>query len=89
MTISLSPEFEQLIQHKVTSGAYASADDVVREALRLLNERDAETPEWKRDVSAKIEEAWQSLRRGEGIDGDEAMVMLHREIDDRAAKRGQ
>src|SRR5438132_14200206 len=40
MTISLAPEVEQLIQEKVASGKYGSATEVVREALRLLEERD-------------------------------------------------
>ncbi|MCA9774546.1 MAG: type II toxin-antitoxin system ParD family antitoxin, partial [Myxococcales bacterium] len=40
MNVSLSPKLESLIQEKVTSGLYASASEVVREALRLLEERD-------------------------------------------------
>lgn len=40
MNISLTPELEQLIHQKLTSGRYQSASEVVREALRLLEERD-------------------------------------------------
>jgi antitoxin ParD1/3/4 len=42
MNVSLTPELEQLVQEKVKSGRYLSASEVVREALRLLEERDAE-----------------------------------------------
>ena len=35
-SVSLEPELVDLIKAKVESGRYASADDVVREALRLL-----------------------------------------------------
>jgi antitoxin ParD1/3/4 len=40
MNISLTPELEKLVQDKVASGLYTSASEVIREALRLLRERD-------------------------------------------------
>ena len=41
MNVSLTPQLESMIQQRVASGRYADASDVVREALRLLdnNER--------------------------------------------------
>ena len=40
MNVSLTKELEQLVNEKVKSGRYLSASEVVREALRLLEERD-------------------------------------------------
>ena len=40
MNVSLTPELEKLVAERVASGHYASASEVVREALRLLYERD-------------------------------------------------
>jgi antitoxin ParD1/3/4 len=40
MNVSLTPELEQFIQKKVDTGLYYSASEVVREGLRLLQERD-------------------------------------------------
>lgn len=40
MNISLNPHFETLVKNKVESGLYNSASEVMREALRLLEERD-------------------------------------------------
>ena len=40
MNVSLTPELEKLVADRVASGHYASASEVVREALRLLHERD-------------------------------------------------
>lgn len=40
MNVSLTPELEQLVQEKVASGLYQTASEVVRDALRLLKERD-------------------------------------------------
>lgn len=40
MNVNLTPKLERFIQDKVTSGNYNNASEVVREALRLLEERD-------------------------------------------------
>ena len=40
MNVSLTPKLEEVVAEKVASGRYASASEVVREALRLLSERD-------------------------------------------------
>ena len=40
MEISLSPELEEIIKHKVASGMYTSAEEFVREAILSSAERD-------------------------------------------------
>ncbi len=40
MNVSLTPQLEELVRSKVESGRYGSASEVMREALRLLEERD-------------------------------------------------
>ncbi len=40
MNVSLTPELEQYIRTKVDSGRYLSASEVVREALRLLEQKE-------------------------------------------------
>jgi antitoxin ParD1/3/4 len=40
MNISLTPKHEQFVAEKVQSGGYASADEVLREGLRLLEQED-------------------------------------------------
>jgi antitoxin ParD1/3/4 len=40
ITISLPPELEKLINEKVQSGEYASANEVISESLRLLEEQE-------------------------------------------------
>jgi antitoxin ParD1/3/4 len=40
MNVSLTPQLEELVKSKVESGRYGSASEVMREALRLLEERD-------------------------------------------------
>lgn len=42
MNVSLTRELEDLVNEKVRSGLYQTASEVVREALRLLKQRDDE-----------------------------------------------
>jgi len=42
MNVSLTPELEKFVSNKVQSGLYNSASEVIRQALRLLVEQDAE-----------------------------------------------
>jgi len=40
MVVSLTPELQKLLSEKVKSGLYQSPGEVIREGLRLLEERD-------------------------------------------------
>ncbi len=40
MNINLTPQLEEMVRQKVASGLYSSASEVVREALRLMDEKD-------------------------------------------------
>jgi antitoxin ParD1/3/4 len=61
MNVSLTPELEKLVQTKVASGLYLSASEVVREALRLLEERDRfqamKLEELRKEVQLGIDQA--------------------------------
>ncbi len=68
MNVSLTPELEQLVNEKVGSGLYQTASEVVREALRLMKERDQERERLRADVRAGFDQ----LARGEGTAHDKA-----------------
>jgi len=61
MNINLTPQLEELVRSKAASGLYTSASEVVREALRLLEEqdrlRDAKLAQLRADV-------WHGLNSG-------------------------
>lgn len=40
LSISLPPQLEKAVRARIASGMYASASEVIREALRLLEEYD-------------------------------------------------
>lgn len=75
MNINLTPEQEEMVQTKLSSGDYKSANDVVQEALRLLEERDRT----HRLLREKINEGLESLGRGEAVDGEEFFRELEQE----------
>ena len=73
MNVSLTPELEELIQERVRSGRYTSASEVVREALRLLQDRDELRRLRMDELRFKVAVGLDSLDRGEGVGGDSAI----------------
>ncbi|MDX1949205.1 MAG: type II toxin-antitoxin system ParD family antitoxin [Rickettsiales bacterium] len=61
MSIILSENTENLINKKITSGLYNSADDLVCEALSLLDKQEA----YKYYINSALEEAENSFEKGE------------------------
>ncbi|MGA2200449.1 MAG: type II toxin-antitoxin system ParD family antitoxin [Terriglobales bacterium] len=76
MNISLTPELERLVDDKVKTGRYASASEVVREGLRLLEEQDETKQLRLAEVRRKIDRGIEQLDRGLGIPGPEARARL-------------
>ena len=82
MNVNLTPELEKFVQNKVRAGRYNSASEVVREALRLLEERDDLKAIRKEEMRNKISQGLESLRRGEGADGEEVFARIESELDE-------
>lgn len=57
MNVNLTPQLEELVRTKVASGMYTSASEVVREALRLMDEQD-------RLRAVKFDQLRDDIRRG-------------------------
>ena len=57
MNVNLTPQLEEMVRSKVASGLYTSASEVVREALRLMDEQD-------RLRAARIEQLREDIRQG-------------------------
>lgn len=76
MNVSLTPELEQFVRHKVESGRYLSASEVIREALRLLEERDRLYQARLADLQKEITLGVESADRGELYDGEAVVQEL-------------
>ena len=72
MQLNLPPDLETLINKRLSSGAYATAEDVLRDALEAQDAEESWTEEERRALSAHIEEGYQQAERGQLIDGDQA-----------------
>ena len=56
MNVNLTPRLRSFVEQKVNSGRYNNVSEVVREALRLMEERDQEREAKLRDLRAAIDE---------------------------------
>jgi antitoxin ParD1/3/4 len=59
VNVSLTPHLEEFIQQTVTSGRYRSASEIVRTALRLLEQQECER-------AMKLEALRQAIQQGLG-----------------------
>ncbi|VAW54475.1 hypothetical protein MNBD_GAMMA07-170 [hydrothermal vent metagenome] len=66
MNVSLTPQLESLLKKKIDTGMYSSVSEVVREALRLLNERDNVQAMKLEALRNDIAQGIDSLEKGEG-----------------------
>jgi antitoxin ParD1/3/4 len=82
MEVHLTAEMEWLVASKMQSGRYRSATDVVNEALRMMEERDAFNHIGKEEVASRIGEGLTSLKLGEGVDADTVFERLDAELDE-------
>lgn len=71
MNVSLTKELEELVNRKVETGRYLSASEVVREALRLLEERDRLQEIRLEEMRRAIRAGNEQLARGEHVSGDQ------------------
>lgn len=74
MNVSLTPKLIALIEERVRSGRYQSASEVVREALRLLEDveqvRAVRLKELRKDIAAGLKD----LDRGRSVVFDQALA---------------
>lgn len=83
MNVSLTSELEKFVSAKVESGRYNSASEVVREALRLLEERDlarsAELSGFNQELGRRLD----TLHRGHHVSAADARARLNRKSEQR------
>uniref|UniRef100_A0A7V4XSS8 Type II toxin-antitoxin system ParD family antitoxin n=1 Tax=Acidobacterium capsulatum TaxID=33075 RepID=A0A7V4XSS8_9BACT len=83
MNVSLTPELDRFVAEKVSSGRYTSASEVVREALRLMEERDQARQAQLTAFQHELEERLASLNRGEYEDPEAVRARLEQKSRER------
>lgn len=80
MNVSLTSELEQVVDQKVKSGMYTSASEVVREGLRLLQERDEMRETKLNALRAEIQKGIDDLEAGRIVDGPTTMAEFREKL---------
>jgi antitoxin ParD1/3/4 len=83
MNVSLTPELEQFVQAKVESGRYNSASEVVREALRLLEDHEQARATQLAEFNQELRRRLASLDSGERVDPAKVQSCLKRKSEGR------
>jgi antitoxin ParD1/3/4 len=83
MNVSLTPELEEYVSTKVQSGRYNSASEVVREALRFLEEHESARAAQLAEFNQELGRRLASLDRGEVVDPAVARARLARKSEQR------
>ena len=76
MNVSLTPQLEAMIRAKVASGMYSNASEVVREALRLLAEKDADYQRKMKALRAEIQKGIDAVEAGDVIEYTPGLIQL-------------
>jgi antitoxin ParD1/3/4 len=87
MNVSLTPELEKFVSAKVESGRYNSASEVVREALRLLEEHDSARAAQLAGFNEELGRRIAALDHGEVVDPAAARARLRRKSEQRRKPR--
>jgi antitoxin ParD1/3/4 len=78
LNVSLTPELEQFVQSRVASGRYQTASEVVREGLRLLEEREQTREAALEELRARVRRGIERADQGEFLDGDAVFEEIRR-----------
>jgi antitoxin ParD1/3/4 len=76
MNVSLTPALDKFVAAKVKSGRYNSASEVVREALRLLEDRDRARASQLAAFNQELGGRLDSLDRGEYVEPNATRARL-------------
>jgi antitoxin ParD1/3/4 len=88
MNVSLTKELEGLVEQKVKTGLYSSASEVIREGLRLLQQRDDLREAKLNALRAEIQKGIDDLEAGRYRDGEEVMAQIKERLLERKANNG-
>jgi antitoxin ParD1/3/4 len=80
MNVSLTKELEGIVEQKVKSGMYNSASEVVREGLRLLQQRDEIREAKLNALRAEIQKGIDDLEAGRIYDGPSTMAEFREKL---------
>ena len=78
MVVELMPEIEALIQRRLASGAFSSAEEVIERALEFLTAEETWLAENRDLIASRIQEGWDEAQRGELTDDEDVRAEMQR-----------
>jgi antitoxin ParD1/3/4 len=78
MTLELKPEIESLIQKRLASGDFSSAEELIERALESLAAEEDWITENREIIASQIQEGWDETQRGELTDGEDVRAEMQR-----------
>ena len=83
MNVSLTPELEKFVHNKVQAGRYSSASEVVREALRLLEQHEQSRAAQLGEFNKELERRLALIDVAAHVDPAESLTRLRRKSEQR------
>ena len=93
--INLTEHFDRFVERQVSSGRYSNASEIVREALRLLEEQEHEREAKRKALRQAAKLGFDEIDQGKGIvlKGKKAIhqfiTEIEAEVGTKAAKNGR
>lgn len=89
MTIDVDKDTQRRIEQELQAGHYTSAAEVVRDAIRVMEEQNQMLLLRKEEIGKQIAEGLESLRLGKGVDGDAVFDRIEAELDALESQRSK
>jgi antitoxin ParD1/3/4 len=86
MNVSLTPELEEYVHHKVTTGLYTSASEVIRESLRLMHTYEDLQKQRMVELNQAISAGLKQLKLGSKVPARASFQRLKKKIQHIAKK---
>ena len=92
--INLTDHFDRFVEHQVSAGRYSNASEMVREALRLLEDQEQEREAKLKALRKAAKQGFDEIDQGKGIvlKGRDAIsgfiTEIETEVRTKAAKNG-
>lgn len=87
MQLEVPEDLAMLIKKRLSSGAYASAEEVLRRALEAQDAEENWTDEERRALTAHIAEGYRQGERGELIDAAQARQEIQAMKEEQRSRR--
>ena len=87
--INLTPRLDAFIERHVSTGHYSNASEIVREALRLLEEQEQERTAKLQALRRAAKQGFDEIDQGKGIvlTGKKALKRLFKDIENEVTKK--